>query len=181
MAQDRTQPPQDKAAAALLASRLPAQVFDAHAHLQPPGKAPHGGALTRAGWRRDLGRQVGLQRLIGGLFFPMPGRGQPVKANDWILNQKDWQAQDRLLVLAAPDMPRPEFRTCVTATTMVKSNSPAKGRVRMPRIRARPPPNSAMAAMKPQKAGAKEMPRLPMAWPSSVQRSTPPVIFGKPW
>ncbi len=106
MAQDRTQPPQDKAAAALLASRLPEALFDAHVHLQPPGKAPHGSALTRAGWRRDLGRQVGVARLTGGLFMPMPGRGQPIKANDWILNQKDWQAQDRLLVLAAPDMPR---------------------------------------------------------------------------
>lgn len=111
MGQDWTPQPQDKAAAASLAARLPDELFDAHAHVQPAGKPPHRAAVTRATWRRELGRLVGAPRLSGGLFFPMPGRGDSAKANDWLVAQKDWQPKDRLLVLAWPDMPHGRLGT----------------------------------------------------------------------
>ena len=107
--------PQDAVAAATLSARLPARLFDVHAHLHPAEAQVGTAALTRATWQRELGHLVGAARLSAGLFFPLPGRGDPAAANDWITAQPDWQPDDRLLVLAWPEMPRPRLENWLDA------------------------------------------------------------------
>ena len=119
MLQDWTMQPQDQAAAAELARRLPARLIDIHAHVQRAVEEPPTGPLTRADWQRELGRLVGAERLAGGLFFPMPGRGDPATANDWLVRLPDWHADDRLLVLAWPDLPRDRLAGWLAAERVV--------------------------------------------------------------
>jgi glutamate-1-semialdehyde 2,1-aminomutase len=98
--------PQDTVAAAALGARLPARLFDAHAHLFSADPKTGTEACTRAVWQRELGQLVGAERLQAGLFMGMPSRANPAAGNEWITSQTDWQPDDRLLVLAWPEMPR---------------------------------------------------------------------------
>jgi len=107
--------PHEAEAAAVLSSRLPLELFDAHAHLRPDETRPGWPALERRLWRHELGNLVGPQRLCGGLFFPYPGAGDPAAANDWILKQQEWERDDRALVLAWPDMPRERLAQWLSA------------------------------------------------------------------
>jgi glutamate-1-semialdehyde 2,1-aminomutase len=106
MASNWSLAPQDTDAVAALAARLPAMLFDAHAHVRPAEDRPEGSGLVRETWRREVGNLVGVGRLGGGLFFPHPVTGDPPGANDWLVARGDWEADDRLLVLAWPGMPR---------------------------------------------------------------------------
>jgi glutamate-1-semialdehyde 2,1-aminomutase len=106
MASISTVQDQDVAAAAALAARLPARIIDAHAHLRPAEERPGWSELTRPHWQRELGALLGVPRLEAGLFFPHPGTADPGGANDWLLARSDWEANDRLLVLAWPGMLR---------------------------------------------------------------------------
>jgi glutamate-1-semialdehyde 2,1-aminomutase len=119
MGQNWTLQPQDTVAAATLTARLPARLFDVHAHLHPADPKTGNEAMPRALWRRELGHFVGAERLTAGLFMPMPGRGDPAAANDWILAQTDWQPDDRVSVLAWPDMPRPRLERWLGASRVV--------------------------------------------------------------
>jgi len=104
----------DEAAARELQQRLPAEIFDAHAHLyrvEDMGAAPR--ALFAAGppvadaevWRRSLARQVGPSRVVGGLLFPMPSAKCDLDAaNKLLLAQLPDRLETRALLLVAPAM-----------------------------------------------------------------------------
>lgn len=111
--------PQDTAAAAALAARLPAVLFDAHAHVRPGEERPGWTPLTRPIWQQEVGRLVGAARLRGGLFFPHPGTADPAAANDWLAGREDWGPDDRLLVLAWPAMHRGRLDRWLAAPRVV--------------------------------------------------------------
>lgn len=71
----------DAATAASLQARLPRHLFDAHAHSyriadlgQPTPALPAAGPPVCGSdvWRAAVGRQVGIDRLAGGLLIPYP-------------------------------------------------------------------------------------------------------------
>jgi glutamate-1-semialdehyde 2,1-aminomutase len=95
---------------------IPAQVFDAHAHLyrladlgvEKPEPFLAGGPadVGLAAWRRQIGPQVGRAHLEGGLFFPFPTTGCNLdRANDFLAEQLRLEPQSRGLMLISPDTP----------------------------------------------------------------------------
>jgi len=87
----------DSRAVEELDARLPARIFDAHAHLYrvadlDVGDSPlfsQGPAeADLARWRTHIGRQVGQQRISGGLFIPDPRPLHGIGAvNEYVLAQ----------------------------------------------------------------------------------------------
>jgi glutamate-1-semialdehyde 2,1-aminomutase len=108
----------DGNAARQLADRLPASVFDAHAHLYRLGDlGPDIPALAAAGpatadrgdWQRSLDRLLGRGRAANGLFFPYPTAACNVSAaNAFLLQQLKGAPESRGLLLVTPRMSRPE-------------------------------------------------------------------------
>lgn len=123
----------DRRAVEEMDARLPARLFDAHAHLYrvtdlDVGDSPlfsEGPAeVDLAQWRRHIGRQVGEQRLAGGLFIPDPRPLHGIGAvNEYVLAQVADDADSRAAVLVAPDMPR-EMLDGWLATTRVAALKP---------------------------------------------------------
>jgi glutamate-1-semialdehyde 2,1-aminomutase len=106
----------DGNAARKLADRLPASVFDAHAHLYRlgdlgpdiPTLAAGGPAVAdRGDWQRSMDRLLGAGRAANGLFFPYPTAACNVAAaNAFLLGQLDGAPDSRGLILVTPAMDR---------------------------------------------------------------------------
>ena len=106
---------EDAVAAQAAAAELPATVFDVHAHLYrldmlsvPAGDvfATGPAEVTPAVWREHVGRQVGLKRVAGALFLPVPfaARERIPAVNAWLLQVTAGQAEVKALALVAPGM-----------------------------------------------------------------------------
>ncbi len=108
----------DERLAASLRDRLPFRVFDAHAHpyqlasAHPPADHPFAdGPAERSvnDWCADLGRLVGIQRVHGGLFVPMPFPDSDRAAcNAYVRTQAAGRTGARCLALFDPQRPRKE-------------------------------------------------------------------------
>lgn len=102
----------DKSASDALDAFLPAAIFDVHAHLyrvsdlniQRTGLLGEGPEeVGVAAWREHAGRQIGLHRLTGGLFFPMPTPACNIdRANDFLFCQLAMAENCRGLILVSP-------------------------------------------------------------------------------
>jgi glutamate-1-semialdehyde 2,1-aminomutase len=102
---------QDAAVAAKLQASLPAELFDAHAHIyrvsdlgeDPTGLLASGPAEADASaWRGCVDRQVG-ERLNGGLLIPFPTATCDLDAaNAYVIEQAAAQPNCRALVLVSP-------------------------------------------------------------------------------
>ncbi|MDD4103163.1 MAG: aminotransferase class III-fold pyridoxal phosphate-dependent enzyme, partial [Kiritimatiellae bacterium] len=112
----------DAQAALDVSARLPSKIFDAHAHLYRQSDMPlPEGSLFATGpdvvdanaWRSILGRQVGEQRLSGGLFLPVPFA--PLErinvVNVWMLDAAADCPESRVFALVAPGMRRADIET----------------------------------------------------------------------
>ena len=124
-----TQTPEDRELAAAVAERLPARIFDAHAHFyraadmvpMPPFFAAGPPVCGAAQWRAGLGELVGgPERMAGGLILASPGRGADVHAvNRWVIdatrpteaNGDDPDRRDglRATVLVDPHLPASSY------------------------------------------------------------------------
>jgi glutamate-1-semialdehyde 2,1-aminomutase len=106
----------DAAIAATVQAKLPAKVFDIHAHLYRkrdlgdpcpdlPDKGPD--TVDIGVWRNHLGQEVGRDRLAGGLFLPYPVKHGDVEGgNDFLVAQVDGGDLARGLIVVTPDSPR---------------------------------------------------------------------------
>jgi len=106
---------EDLRAAATLQRRLPEIVFDAHAHLYrtesldvAPGSIWNDGPdeVDVPTWRSHVGRQVGEDRLAGGLFLPAP-LAPPQRIDDvnrWIIQHTADHPGVRATALVTPGM-----------------------------------------------------------------------------
>ena len=83
----------DRELAVEIDARLPARMFDVHAHLYRRTDVRPAGTFLNWGpdeagldtWREHVGAQVGAERLCGGLFTPFPSKHGDVAAiNDYI-------------------------------------------------------------------------------------------------
>ncbi len=111
----------DQQAASTVQMDLPAEVFDAHAHLyrsadlgQPlPNLVAEGKSeVGQACWREHVGRQVGKQRLAGGLLFPFPSTaGDLARGNQYLFEQIAGEADLKGLALVAPGAMPEQFQT----------------------------------------------------------------------
>ena len=101
----------DKCAAEALQRRLPSRLYDVHAHLYHTGNVrppvpflewgPQEGCLSL--WRQMIGRQVGADRLHGGLIIPYPSReGDPRQATAIALQEAEGSETCRAAVLVRP-------------------------------------------------------------------------------
>lgn len=106
----------DEQAALSLQQALPARVFDAHAHLYDqahlgrPAPSLTVGGPTVAGvreWRASLDRQLGPDRVAGGLLFPYPTETCDLAASNAFLLEELRRAPDcRGLLLVGPALSR---------------------------------------------------------------------------
>ncbi len=106
----------DAAIVAEIQERLPARMFDAHAHLYRnrdlgsplpdlPAQGPDVASMDV--WRTHLGKETDESRLIGGLFLPYPVKnGNVDDGNDFILEQVNRAETARGLIVVTPDMDR---------------------------------------------------------------------------
>lgn len=104
--------PSDETVAASLSKFLPDKLFDFHAHLYR--RQDYGGtvsALIQSSpeyvdlsiWKSAVSRQVGVDRLIGGLFFPYPHSTVNVPhANQFVCEQTEHHPNHRALILITP-------------------------------------------------------------------------------
>jgi len=106
---------EDEAAAGAVAGRLPASVFDAHAHLYsksalsvPPGNifATGPDEVTPTVWWEYAGRQIGGDRLKGALFLPVPfvPPERIPAANAWMMKATAGLTDSKAFALLAPGM-----------------------------------------------------------------------------
>jgi len=119
----------DRETAELLASRLPARLFDVHAHLYRVSDLGEGSsALVASGpavagldtWRESVERQVGSDRVVGGLFFPFPVPGIDVPAvNEWLATEVGPREACRALMLAGPATTRAEAEATLASGPFV--------------------------------------------------------------
>ena len=107
--------PADAQAAAEVGLRLPARLFDSHAHLYRKAdlSVPAGNLFATgpeevgpAAWCEHVGRHVGAERLTGALFVPVPfgPREQIDAVNAWMMTTTAGLPESRALALAAPGM-----------------------------------------------------------------------------
>ncbi len=105
----------DRQLAAELQAQLPSRLFDAHAHLWrtdtltlPADSIFAAGpeAVTPEVWQASLGRQVGAERLVGGLFLPVPFASPERIAgiNTWMMQVTSDRPGSKVLALVAPGM-----------------------------------------------------------------------------
>jgi len=97
-------------------ARLPGKVFDCHAHIYrvrdmhvtPPNFVLEGPpAAPIEEWRKHIGRQVGAERLRGGLFMPnISPTCDIAKANEFVFEQLKSNPGSRGLILVAPNSSR---------------------------------------------------------------------------
>jgi glutamate-1-semialdehyde 2,1-aminomutase len=97
-------------------ARLPARLFDAHAHVYrtvdlgtpvPPLTVGGPAVAGAAEWRHHVERLTGEATLDGGLLFPFPvAGGDIVRANSFLIEQLRAAPDCRGLLLAAPGMER---------------------------------------------------------------------------
>jgi glutamate-1-semialdehyde 2,1-aminomutase len=102
----------DATLAGELRRRLPARLFDFHAHIyrvedmriSPPDFLLEGPAVAPIdAWRRHIGRQVGERRLSGGLLIPYVSPNCDIaKANAFVLEQLKANPASRGLLLVTP-------------------------------------------------------------------------------
>jgi len=114
----------DHRIASELHARLPDELFDAHAHLYRTADIapPVPGLLARGPaevgvetWRKNVGQQVGVERLVGGLFFPFPSAGGDLAAsNNFLFTRIRDQPMMKGLALVAPDMSPADYRPLLT-------------------------------------------------------------------
>jgi len=107
----------DETLAQQLRPRLPDRLFDVHLHLyrasdvRPPGGFLEGGP-EEAGygvWREHLGKQVGVERLVGGLLTPFPSRdGDLEAANDYVAAELERAPSCPGSIIVAPGQSRDE-------------------------------------------------------------------------
>ena len=95
---------------------LPGKVFDFHAHIhrvddmhvKPPHfvlEGPRVASIEQ--WRKHIGRQVGVERLRGGLFMPNVSPACDItKANEFVFEQLKSNPQSRGLILVTPNSPK---------------------------------------------------------------------------
>ena len=106
---------QDRQAAAELQVRLPAKLFDVHAHLWRKADLPQPATgwwaegpdeVTPAVWREQLGHQVSADRVAGALFLPVPfvARERIPAVNAWLMQATAGLAETKALALVAPGM-----------------------------------------------------------------------------
>jgi len=107
----------DEALAHRLQARLPACVFDFHAHLYRRRDVRPGCALLDWGpaeagysvWREHVGALLGPERLRGALLTPFPSRDGDLDAlNDYVLAQLQQAEGCAASILVAPGYPRTE-------------------------------------------------------------------------
>ncbi|HPM81657.1 MAG TPA: aminotransferase class III-fold pyridoxal phosphate-dependent enzyme [Candidatus Anammoximicrobium sp.] len=119
---------EDRAVARTLATRLPGQLFDAHAHLYEQAHIGPGIALIQSGpvtagagvWHRCLGQQLGAARLKHALCLPFPSRGgDAAAANRFLVKEVRRRKQLRGLVLAGPATPRAEIESLLEANPQI--------------------------------------------------------------
>jgi glutamate-1-semialdehyde 2,1-aminomutase len=103
----------DQQVAEELQARIPDKVFDAHAHLYRKESLVDKGELVKSGpdvcgvqiWREYVERQVGKDRLKGGLLFPYPQKRMESKIlNDEIAIELKKDPNCRGLMLIGPKM-----------------------------------------------------------------------------
>ena len=111
MIADWTFSERDRAVAEELRGFLPHELFDAHAHLYQVVDTNAGGlvgngppAATVEVWREHTSRQVGEDRLRGGLFIPMPRPGRLAEDNDYLVEQLAGVPDSKGLVLVSPGL-----------------------------------------------------------------------------
>ncbi len=80
----------------------------------------------------------------------------------------------------APFNPSPFARCIKVAISIVNSIKNAAGRVKRPRISNNPPSDSEMAAINPQKTGAKFIPTTLICEPRNSHVCIPPINLGNP-
>ncbi|MEW6354871.1 MAG: aminotransferase class III-fold pyridoxal phosphate-dependent enzyme [Planctomycetota bacterium] len=100
------------ARAADLDGFLPKRIYDSHAHVyrqahlnltEPLPMLSDIADVTLALWRERIGAHVGVDRLVGGLFFPHPTpRCDVAAANEWLANQLEADPMSRGLILITP-------------------------------------------------------------------------------
>lgn len=105
----------DEIAAKELQGFLPDKIFDIHAHiyrtadlnLQQLSLWMQGPQEVDIGvWNKYMGKQVGQQRLQGGLFFPAPTASCDIdRENDYLLEQLKANPNSRGLILTSPEYP----------------------------------------------------------------------------
>jgi len=103
----------DSKAAADLASFIPERIFDVHAHLyrvadlhmEKPGLFTEGGAeISYNIWHQCQEKQLGKNRLTGGLFFPLPAEDSDIpKQNEYLSEQLDLAIGSKGLLLISPE------------------------------------------------------------------------------
>jgi glutamate-1-semialdehyde 2,1-aminomutase len=103
-----------------LQRRLPAKVFDFHAHIYrvedmkvtPPNFVLDGPAVAPiAAWRKHIGRQVGEGRLSGGLFMPNVSPTCDIaKSNEFVFEQLKANPNSRGLLLVTPKTPQADVK-----------------------------------------------------------------------
>ncbi len=105
----------DQIAFVPLAARLPATIFDAHAHLYrkrdisvAPGSPFDQGPdeVAHDVWREHIERQLGHGRAAGALFIPVPFAKPALipKVNEWIFRVTSGMANSKTLALVSPGM-----------------------------------------------------------------------------
>ena len=103
-----------------LQQSLPGKMFDFHAHIHRVDdmhvKPPHfvlGGPRVASieEWRKHVGRQVGKERLRGGLFMPNVSPSCDIaKANEFVFEQLKSNPGSRGLILVTPNSPRDKVK-----------------------------------------------------------------------
>ena len=109
--------------------RLPAKMFDFHAHIyrvddmnvSPPNLALEGPRVASVEeWRKYIGRQVGNSRLRGGLFMPNVSPTCDIaKANAFIFEQLKSNPGSRGLILVTPNSPWEKVESWVRMPAIV--------------------------------------------------------------
>ena len=123
----------DKALARRIQKRLPARVFDMHAHLYEVCAIKPTPPMVRWGpenvdvsvWREHLGRQVGAKRLKGALITPFPSKqGSLERANRFVLDAVKRKRNCAANVLVSPESSRDEIEALLDGNSQIVGLKP---------------------------------------------------------
>lgn len=104
---------EDEQVAQELQTFIPDRIFDAHAHIyrvadlnleQKTVFSEHANEVSIDLWRQQQERHLGVGKMSGGLFFPIPAlKADNIAQNDYLKEQLDHHADSRGLIIVQPN------------------------------------------------------------------------------